>query len=290
MKTLDTLIADIYSVVEGNGGWNETVNEYFLTHIGETMMSRLASPDQPRGTLRMSSIGQPCARKLWYSVNTPPTEGEPLGSATYLLFLYGDLLEELLLALAVAAGHTVEGRQDTLEVLGIKGHRDAVIDGVTVDVKSASPFSFKKFTYGLNDMEDGFGYLTQLSSYTYAAKDDPLVKDKDGGAFLVINKVTGELCLDYHNFKDDGRLGEVEGLYAARIESSGKATPPTKGFSPQKAGEGGNLKLGFNCSYCEFKKTCFPNLRTFKYKGQNGPRYEYLTTVMKTPKVEEVLK
>lgn len=288
MKNLSTLIPDIYKVVEGSGGWDETVNEYFLTHIGETMMARLASSPQPRGTLRMSSIGQPCARRLWYSVNTDPATGEPLRSPTHLLFLYGDILEDLILALAVAAGHSVEGRQDELEVLGIKGHRDAVIDGVTVDVKSASPYSFSKFKSGLTDEADGFGYLGQLPGYVHAAKEDPLVIDKDGGAFLVVNKVNGELCLDYHDFKKDGRLGEIEDLYAMRIESSGKPTPPTRGFSPQPDGKSGNMKLGFNCSYCEYKKTCHPGLRTFLYKGPNGSQPRFLTTVMNEPKVMEV--
>ena len=287
-KTLSTIVEDIYAVITDKGGWDETVNEYFLTHIGETMMSRLASPDQPRGTLRMSSIGQPCARRLWYSVNMDPTTGEPLRSATHLLFLYGDILEDLILALAVAAGHSVEGRQDELEVLGVKGHRDAVIDGVTIDVKSASPFSFKKFKGGLTDADDGFGYLGQLPGYVHAAKDDPLVTDKDTGAFLVINKVNGELCLDVHDFKKDGRLDEIEDLYASRIESSGKPTPPSRGFSPQPDGKSGNEKLGFNCSYCEYKKTCHPGLRTFLYAGPNGAAPRFLTTVVNEPKVMEV--
>ena len=132
MAELSTLVEDIYKVVEDRGGWDKAVNDFFKEQVGATTWRRLAEPEEERGTLRMSSIGQPCERKLWYSVNAYK-EGEPLRPETRIKFLYGDILEDLLLSLAVAAGHTVQGHQDELTIAGIKGHRDAVIDGVTVE-------------------------------------------------------------------------------------------------------------------------------------------------------------
>lgn len=286
-KTIDTLVFDIEEVIRGNGGWTETVNEYFKESVGSTTLSRLSSKEErPKGTLRMSSIGQPCPRKLWYSLKVE--SAEITDPSLLFKFLYGDILEDLILALAVAAGHTVEGRQDELEIKGIKGHRDAVIDGVTVDVKSASSNSFKKFEKGLNDLTDDFGYLTQLPSYVFAAKDDPLVTDKEGGAFLVVDKQHGFIHLDYHNFKDDGRLDEVEKLYDERIAISKSSTPPKRGYDPEPEGASGNMKLGTSCSYCGFKQLCHPGLRTFLYKGPYGPYAKYLTKVVREPKVKEV--
>ena len=277
---------DINEVVDKRKGWTQVVNDHFAATVGDTLMARLGEgvEEQPRGTLRMSSIGQPCERKLWYSVNAHE-EGEVLRPETKIKFLYGDILEDLLLSLAVAAGHKVEGHQDTLEIKGIKGHRDAVIDGVTVDVKSASTYSFKKFKEGGLLRDDPFGYMTQLSSYVYAGKDDPLVKDKEGGAFLVIDKQHGHLCLDYHNFKKTGHLGKVEELYDKRIKSAGGSTPPIRGFKAEPEGKSGNYKLGVNCSYCSYKSICHPSLRTFLYA--RGP--VFLTTVKKTPNVTEVI-
>ena len=98
------------------------------------------------------------------------------------------------MSLCVAAGHKVEGAQDALTIDGLKGHRDCVIDGVTVDIKSASAYNFDKFKFSTLRTDDTYGYISQLSSYVYAAKDDPLVTDKVNGAFLVINKSTGELA------------------------------------------------------------------------------------------------
>ena len=45
-----------------------------------------------------------------------------------------------------------------------------------------------------------------------------------------------------------------------------------------------NTKLSMQCSYCEYKKMCWPKLRTFIYSY--GP--EYLVDVRKEPKVPEI--
>jgi hypothetical protein len=288
IKTIDTLVEDIYSVISDRNGWDEVVNDYFTDTLHATMWSRLREQTEEeeskhKGTLRMSSIGQPCARKLWYSVNKYE-EGEVLLPHTQLKFLYGDILEDLLLSLAVAAGHSVEGRQDEMSIRGVKGHRDAVIDGVTVDVKSASTYSFKKFKEHKLEEDDPFGYLSQLSSYVYAAKDEPIVKEKNKGAFLVVDKQHGHLCLDIYDFKKTGHLGKVDKLYKERIEQSGKAEPPARGFEPEPEGKSGNMKLGVNCSYCDHKHSCHEGLRTFAY--WKGP--VFLTHVAKKPNVPEI--
>ena len=131
----------------------------------------------------MSSIGAG-DRKLWYLHNLPPESQEILSGPTHIKFLYGHLLEELLLLLVKEAGHTVEGEQDTLEIEGVQGHRDSVIDGVTVDVKTASKWGFKKFQEATLFTDDPFGYIAQISAYMEAGKTD--------GAFLAINKESGK--------------------------------------------------------------------------------------------------
>ena len=70
--------------------------------------------------------------------------------------MFGDILEELLLFLAKEAGHTVTGQQDTLSISGVNGHRDAIIDGRLVDVKSASSYSFRKFKNNVKNFPQNF--------------------------------------------------------------------------------------------------------------------------------------
>jgi len=78
------------------------------------------------------------ARKpLWHSIHTPE-KAEALPAWAEIKYTYGHILEALAISLAKAAGHEVTGEQDAITVDGILGHRDCVIDGCVVDVKSAN--------------------------------------------------------------------------------------------------------------------------------------------------------
>lgn len=243
------------------------------------MASRIDGGRSHVPALRMSNIGSPCERKLWYSINASE-QREELPPATRMKFLFGDILEALLLFLAEAAGHDVQGTQDTQEIEGVKGHRDAVIDGVVVDAKSASTYSYKKFENHELESNDPFGYIDQLQSYLYAGQTDDIVTDKERAAFLVIDKTLGNICLDVHKKKDF----PYDALYRYKKEVVNSPEVPERGFEPEADGKSGNKKLGTNCSYCDFKSVCHPNLRTFLYS--NGPRF--LTHIAKVPDVPEV--
>lgn len=281
MKTIDTLVEDIQSVIYGQGGWNKSIAEAMGKSIADTANKRFSKPQEPRGYLSLSSIGTPCKRKLWYKINKPGF-GEPLDSNMLLRFFYGDMIEELILAMVDASGHTLAGSQDRLTVHGIRGHRDAVIDGMTIDVKSASPFAFKKFKEGNLRDNDPFGYISQLSSYVYAAKDDPLVTDKNRGAFLAIDKVNGEICLDVYDFTEELKTKEQEMLAAKELVSG---DIPNERIPPVPASKSSpNTKLDKSCQFCEYKKACWPNLKMYQYSYG----IEYLVHVEKPPKVPEV--
>jgi hypothetical protein len=274
-KDISTLVTDIEEVIYGLKGWDYLVGQDMGTRIAQLAKSRFDKPQEPRGYLSMSSLGTPCDRKLWYKINQTDN-AIPLRANALLKFFYGDMIEELALSIAQQAGHTVEGQQDKMEAHGIKGSRDCVIDGMTVDVKSASPYSFKKFQGGNLRDQDPFGYISQLSSYVYAAKDDPLVTNKTHGAFLVIDKVNGHICLDMYDFTEEMKTKEEE---ITRIKEMVKTkTPPERGFEdvPQSK-TSPNMKLGMECSYCEFKKACWPGLKMFAYS--HGPTY--LTKIKK---------
>lgn len=283
MKDINNLVVDINQVLDGMGGWDEAINREFQDNIGNTMMRRLGNraSENPlaRGGLRMSNLGQPCTRKLWYSINLPAGSGEQLTASTKFKFLYGDILEDVVVSLAKAAGHEVTGEQDRMEIDGIVGHRDCVIDGMTVDVKTASPFAFTKFANHelRGEGKDVFGYIEQLSSYVFAASADPLVTDKEQGAFLAVDKVSGKLCLDVYDFTEE-ITNKMDNVNRVRTDVNGDE-PPTRAFEPVPDGAAGNMKLPVNCSYCDHKKSCHPEVRTFLYSG--GPRF--LTEVAKLP-------
>jgi CRISPR/Cas system-associated exonuclease Cas4 (RecB family) len=277
-KQIDTLVDDIFKVFTEDHKFDEGNVEAFGKRLSQIIHERVGrSDDMP--SLRMSNLGQPCLRKLWYEINKPEAR-EPLEREARLKFLYGDILEELLLFLAKESGHDVQGEQETLEINGVKGHRDAIIDGVLVDVKSASSFAFKKFSEGTLAKDDAFGYLDQINAYLYASQDDPLLVEKASAAFLAVDKTLGKVTLMKvpANGKDyDKKITEIRHILS-------QTEPPKRGFSDEPMGKSGNKKLGINCSYCDFKHTCWPKLQTYVYSS--GP--VYLTKVAKAPRVEKV--
>jgi len=264
MLKIENLIKDVQDTILGLKGWDNVVGEKMGDLISQTAYQRFHKPQQPRSYLSFSSMGSPCKRKLWYKMNEPKS-AKPTSAADLLKFFYGDMIEALTLALVKVSGHTVAGEQDRLFINEIAGHRDAVIDGMTVDVKSASPFSFKKFSEGSLREEDPFGYISQLSSYVYAAKDDPLVTDKTRGAFLVVDKVNGSMCLDVYDFSDEIEQKEKE---VTKIKTLMTGKIPDRGYKPvPQSKTSPNTKLHPSCNFCEFNKKCWPDSRRFVYKG-----------------------
>jgi len=286
MKKIETLVEDIEQTILGYNGWDKALGDWMANNISRMAEQRFSKPQEPRGYLSLSSLGTSCERKLWYKINKT-NEGEVLPASALLKFFYGDMIEELVLTIAAVSGHNVTGMQTRMDVHGIKGHRDAVIDGMTIDVKSASPYAFKKFKEGNLREDDPFGYISQLSSYVYAAKDDPAVTNKTQGGFLVVDKVNGHVCLDIYDFTEEMKTKEETVSHLKEMVSSEE--PPERSFEPvpqSNSNPDGNKKLATACSYCEFKKECYPGLRKFIYS--NGPTF--LTDVVKKPMVPEDLE
>lgn len=285
MKHISTLVEDIYGVIQGNGGWDETVSNFFRDEVEALMKKRLSptTPTSGRATLRMSNIGQPCQRKLWYQVNLMHTGSAP-SPALLLKFLQGDLLEALLLSLAKAAGHTVTGEQDVLFCHGVRGQRDCVIDGVTVDIKSASANAMKKFANHSLRLDDPFGYIRQLAGYVKAAEDDPLVTEKKIGAFLAIDKANGTLVLDAYDFTEE--IEDMDKHIDGLRDMVANPVPPPRAYEDLPEGKSGNMKLDMPCVFCEYKAECWEGLRAFRYAWGDT----FLTKVVREPdkRIQEV--
>lgn len=222
----------------------------------------------------MSSLGQP-AKKLWYEAHHEGIDPEPLDASTKMKFLFGDILERLLIFLVKEAGHEVTDEQSRVEVDGVSGRMDCRIDGVLVDVKSASSQSFLKFSTGSLRRDDQFGYLWQLSGYAHASE----VTDS---GFLCIDKTLGHICF-LSIPKEEIELYDVKGRIKYLQEVIANPEPPARCYDDVADGKSGNRKLSVGCSYCKWKHACWPDLKIYFYS--NGPRF--LTTVLREPKVEK---
>jgi hypothetical protein len=203
-----------------------------------------------------------------------------LESNTRIKFLYGHLLEDVLILLARLSGHIVTDLQKQVNVSGIVGHQDCVIDGVLVDCKSASGKSFSKFANNTLHEDDPFGYIAQISAYAEG-------NGVDEAAFLAIDKQHGNICLTrVHSMEMINVNDKIKYLK----EAMDKDAPPAKCYSDKPDGASGNRKLAIGCLYCAHNRTCWSDanegkgLRVFKYSNE----YRHLTQVKKEPTVEEV--
>lgn len=279
MKQINTLVTDIYQLMGRRDGWfTGAIADSLSTNIAVSLQYQLGER-VGRPTLRLSQMGPRCPRSLWYSIHKPEM-AEALPPWAEIKYSFGHILEALIIALAKAAGHQVEGEQDELVLDDIVGHRDCVIDGCVVDVKSSSSRGFVKFKNKTLWQDDSFGYLDQLDGYVTASADDPLVRVKDKGYILAVDKQLGHLALYEHIIRSDS----IKQRIVRSKEIVGLGEPPLCDCETVADGKSGNIKLGIKASYNPYKRCCFPNLRTFAYS--NGP--VDLVKVVRLPDVPEI--
>ena len=283
MKSIYSLVEDIYETVGNDNRWfNKAISSSFAGKLaGRLEEVNEEGHQNTKPSLRLSQMGPRCPKQLWHSIHTSEL-AEPVKPWVKIKFTYGHILEAYVIAMAKASGHEVVGEQDELIVDGVKGHRDCVIDGCIVDVKSCSSRMFQKFKDRTIREDDPFGYLDQLDGYVVGSSSDPLVRVKDRGFILAIDKVLGHICIYEHKIREASIRARIR-EYKTIV---GLSNPPKCTCKTIPDGRSGNMQLDTKASYNPFKHVCFPNLRTFLYAS--GPRY--LTVVKRKPDVIEVDK
>jgi len=284
---MKNLIEDIYKALEPlSDGKGIALSEEDIEDFGENIKKVMSSWANPvkRNTefsIRMSNVGLH-PRKLWYDSKYKYTrEDNKIKPSTQIKFLYGHLLEELVLLLVRLSGHAVTAKQKEVIVDGVSGHLDCIIDDEVVDIKTASGFAFYKFRNGTLREDDPFGYLGQLAGYEES-------EGTENGGFLVINKESGELCL--YQPEDLDKPNIISKIKTIKKCLKKKAPPKEYCYNPIPDGQKGNEKLHKNCGWCPYKHECFKDsndgkgLRTFEYAKGNA----YLTKVVVEPRVPEV--
>jgi len=284
----ETLVKDIYQMIDTkeipDGVDVEQAIETFGENVKNILRNNITESKFDRRKLRMSNIGKK-DRQLWYSYNG--YKGEELMPHTRIKFLYGHLIEEMVLALAKLSGHEVTDTQKKAQVSGIKGSMDCKIDGIVTDVKSSSPYGFKKFKDGSLINDDPFGYVDQIKGYAHSEGETEM-------GWLVMDKTNGHLTYLKYDMADESMWYWTKLNFFSiveRIKAIKKVVklsePPKRCYEPVADGKSGNMKLGVGCSYCAYKhECCGDDLRTFIYA--HGPRY--LVKTVNTPNVIEVDK
>lgn len=277
MKLINTLIQDIYSLVQTKDGWfDNSLASSFSADVAQRLQAQFKERDN-KGTLRLSKMGDQCPRALWYSVHHPELGESPSGP-NMIKFSNGHIIEAYTLMLTKAAGHEVVGEQDAVYVDGILGHRDCIIDGCLVDIKSANSRAFQKYLLGVTEDIDSFGVLSQLDGYLVGSMDDPLLRVKDRAYILAVDKELGKLHLHEHKIRAESIRDRIRSYKEIVARSS--APSCTCRTSPD--GQSGNIVLAFPATYNNFKFCCQPNIRVAL--TSKGPRF--YTKVVKWPHYE----
>lgn len=283
-KSIQSLVDDIYYTVankEPAEGVDLAAEAKKFGESCEKLMMTLFTEKRDDRTLRMSNIGRG-EKYLWNVVNNPDVK-EDMTPNTYVKFMYGHLIEEMLLFLTRVSGHEVTDEQKKCEVAGVRGSMDCKIDGIVTDVKSTSTFAFKKFKDGTLAYDDPFGYVAQIKGYAHSEGERKfgwLAMDKQNGHLTYLMYDMEDVQAPVHplvSYDMEEYINNIKKIVEC-------PTSPDVCYQPIADGKSGNQKLAAGCSYCQYKSLCWPGLRAFAYSG--GPRY--LTEVYNEPKVPEI--
>lgn len=281
MASIHTLVDDVYRLLEEKGGGAVDPSTFLGERVATAVAEKISDDQTPR--LRPSNIGKECIRATWYEIHEPE-HVTPFDGQTLMKFMTGNVLEEVLLFLAEQAGHAVSHQQHRVELHGLQGSIDAIIDGCLVDVKSASTYAFDQYVNkGISPDNDPFGYIHQANFYLHAMEDLPELVEKDRAYLFVIDKekarlglaVVHKVDIDWENLINEKRI---------ILESD---TPPPRAYQAVPIGKSGNEGPPRACnSWCRSVDRCWPGTRKFLYSDG----IVRLTKVKRTPNVSEVYR
>jgi len=207
--------------------------------------------------LRMSNLGRPTCQ-LWFEKNKPELASAKPNNFMMNMML-GDIVEAVFKGLLKASGVKYEEPENVeLEVddTKINGTYDLVIDDAVDDIKSASSWSYdNKFeSFETLSQGDAFGYIAQLVGYAKAS-------NKKVGGWWVVNKANGKF--KYVSAKNVDATKEMNKIKATvqkvkenKFERCFEPVEETFRGKPT-----GNKVLGTNCSFCDYKNSCWENLQ-----------------------------
>lgn len=234
----------------------EDIFSEFSASVIHGLQRQIFSEKVERGGLRLSQIGK-CYRQQWYMAKKYPSE--PLQPRAKMTFLFGDIVEAVMVALIKASGIHLHSEQKEVVFDGIVGHIDGIVtvDGrdYLFECKSMSDGNFKQLTsVGLGD---DFGYLSQVNSYMHCLGLDRCI-------LMAVNKNTGHIAeVEVH--KDNKLVTNIKkGIKLLKSCLNTDKLPPRK-YEPvlekSKGGHTGRMILPIPCSYCAYKNFCWENLQ-----------------------------
>jgi len=207
---------------------------------------------------RVSNIGRPSCQ-LWFQKNQPE-KALPRPTTFVMNMMLGDIVEAVFKGLLSEAGIKYQDNTEVELVLDkdttVTGTYDIVIDGAVDDIKSASDWSYKYKFESFEALKDGdsFGYIGQLAGYAKAS-------GKKVGGWWVVNKANGQFkYVPASNMDLDEEINKIkETIKVSKQKELVRCFEPEPEFFRKIPT--GNMVLNKNCTFCEFRTTCWETLR-----------------------------
>lgn len=248
------IVDRINAFLDGEG---KTIDEAILNEVATlsrwAFQRQFGVREQRPSTLRLSSIGK-CMRQQSYKLLGFEENGQEIGARAKMVFLMGDLTELAVVQLALAAGCSITDygmNQETVEIDGVEGHPDGIINGDTLlEVKSMSSFSFANF----QDQEIDESYRYQINAYMDALKLEQC-------CIVGLNKDAGVLH-EWIIKKDPAIVSDIVRRIGS-LRAVTKDSLPERPYEPNAKGF-----LPWQCLYCGFWKTCRPDAERVVVSGR----------------------
>jgi hypothetical protein len=255
----------------------QTINEALIKEVGDmasyAFMRQFGEREDKPKTIRLSSIGR-CLRQQAYNLLGFEQTGKQIDARAKMVFFMGDLTELAVVALAKAAGCQITAcgkEQKTVEIDGVLGHPDGLIDNKTLlEIKSMSSYSFDEFQQSKIDE----GYRYQCNAYMEALTLDET-------CIVGLNKDAGVLH-EIIIHKDPDIVKDIRARITT-LKAVSETTLPERPYAPNEDGF-----YPWQCRYCGFYKTCLPTAQlvlkrnAYKlYEPKTTPKGE--TTPCPTP-------
>jgi hypothetical protein len=198
--------------------------------------------DEHRNYIGSSSIGNPCARAIWYALKGYPKK--PLTAKQIRTFEIGKILEGAIkeeiapLGVGLLSGNSLSSYYDE-DVKLFQGNVDGIINingrQIVLEIKTANDSSFQTFIKkGLKEWNPS--YFSQVQAYMGMTKIE-------GAYILVLNKNTADLHDEYVMFDEI-----FYHWLKAKAQKISEAQEP-----PEKINKN---PMFYICSMCRYKETC----------------------------------
>lgn len=167
-----------------NAAMSEEVAQEYAQAEAESLLRQFdPNKDESSPTLRVSGLGKPAVLQALKLLGYD--EKGYISNRMRHIFKVGDTFESYLIALTKVFGAEANLQQAEVDFHGVKGHIDYVFNNeCIVEVKTASPNYFSKFTKEPNDDR---GYVTQAAIYSYCL-NLPIY-------WVMLNKATHDVAL-----------------------------------------------------------------------------------------------